>query len=115
VHEDDEGYEPIPIAVRRVQQHSDLPPQLPSTPPPKSPKSFSQIVEDKPISVAERLLTKTPSFERRQRHTTTEITRKETASSDDTPSSVKFEKHAEPQRLSPFGTRKYFLLEKSIK
>lgn len=110
VHPDEEeGYEPIPIAVRRVQQqHEEKPPQLPNTPPPKSPKSFAQIVEDKPISVAERLLTKTPSLERRQRHAASSIGRKDTGSSDDTT----FKSEHTEQRLSPFGTRKTYISEK---
>lgn len=101
--EDSAGYEPIPFAVRRVQQQEEAPPQLPSTPPPKSPKSFGQIIEEKPISVAERLLTKTPSFERRQRH----ATRKESSASEDKPPVETTE-----QRLSPFGARKMYTAEK---
>lgn len=61
-------------------------------------------MEEKPISVAERLLTKTPSFERRQRPSV----RKDTVSSEDS-STPKFEQE---QRLSPFGQRKVYTSEK---
>jgi hypothetical protein len=65
-------------------------------------------VEDKPISVAERLLTKTPSFERKRHATASTISRKETASSEDTPNFEYTE-----QRLSPFGARKMYTVEKT--
>ncbi|KAI6217973.1 hypothetical protein M3Y99_01738700 [Aphelenchoides fujianensis] len=101
-HTHDHGYshrsggppeEPVPVPVRRLGQQ---PPPLPSTPPPKTPPAFGQEVrEERPISLAERLLTKTPSFERRQRH----------PSARDTPTEPPKEQPAE-QRLSPFGARR---------
>ncbi|KAI6181302.1 hypothetical protein M3Y98_00814600 [Aphelenchoides besseyi] len=87
--------EPIPVAARRLTQTTA--PSLPSTPPPKMPPAFSLKSEERPLSIAERLLTKTSSFEHRHRHP---------SGTAETPS-----EHSE-QRLTPFGSRRSFTSER---
>ncbi|KAI6207132.1 hypothetical protein M3Y94_00994900 [Aphelenchoides besseyi] len=94
-HRDSVDHYAEPIPVRRLTQTTA--PSLPSTPPPKTPPAFSLKSAERPLSIAERLLTKTPSFEHRHRNL---------SGTAETPS-----EHSE-QRLTPFGSRRSFTSER---